>query len=133
MGIDGIGKGGRVPPPAGGGGDVSGPKGAEKAADTGRAFDVRAPAEKTAAQNAQNAQHVGAVERTPLERLHAGEIDVNGYVDLKVDAATSHLKGLGKVELDHIRATLKHQMANDPAVLDLLKQAAGAVPSAGDE
>jgi hypothetical protein len=133
MGIDGIGKGGRVPPPAGGGGEISGPKGAEKAAETGRAFDVRGPAEKTPAQNTQNARDVGAVERTPLERLRAGEIDVNGYVDIKVDAATRHLQGLGKVELEHIRATLRHQMANDPAILDLVKQAAGSAPTSRDE
>jgi hypothetical protein len=129
MGIDGIGKGGRVPPPAGGGGDINAPKGAEKTAETGRAFEVRG--EKS--QAAQQTGAVGATERTPLERLRAGEIDVNGYVDLKVDAATKNLHGLGRVELDHIRATLKHQMANDPALVDLVKQATGATPTPSDE
>jgi hypothetical protein len=165
MGIDGIGKGGGVPPGASGLGDASAPKvgGAQDAKETGRVFEVRgektqatsnatssAPSaaaragtaheasagheasaahEASAGHEASAAREASAVERSPLDRLRAGEIDVNGYVDLKVDAATKNLHGLGRVELEQIRATLKHQMVHDPAIVDLVKQATGAVPS----
>ena len=123
MGIDGIGNGGRIPPGGvGGSGPATGPSGAK---ETGRTFEVHG--EKAAAET-QGAQQVQGVERTPLDRLRAGEIDVNGYVDLKVDAATKNLEGLSRVELDQIRGVLKHQMAHDPAVMDLVKQATGALP-----
>ncbi len=132
MGIDGIGNGGRIPP--GGPGGVGGAPGASGASgpsatkETGRAFDVHG-ADRADQAKAAETQQAREVERSPLERLRAGEIDVNGYVDLKVDVATKNLSGLSRVELDQIRATLKHQMANDPAVVDLVKQATGAVPS----
>ncbi len=138
MGIDGIGNGGRIPSPgtpgapgAGGAGGASGPSGAtgpSRATETGRTFDVHGK-ESAEARAAQQTQATERPERTALERLRAGEVDVNGYVDLKVDAATKNLSGLPRVELEKIRDTLKHQMAHDPAVMDLVKQATGAVPS----
>ncbi len=129
MGIDGIGNGGRIPP--GGSGGVGGAGGPSATKETGRTFDVHGPdhVDQAKAGAAQQAQQAQQAERSPVERLRAGEIDVNGYVDLKVDLATKNLSGLSRVELDQIRATLKHQMANDPAVVDLVKQATGAVPS----
>lgn len=132
MGIDGIGSGGRIPPGGGvgGGAPATGTSGPSAAKETGRAFEVSATEREKAAAEANAAQHV---ERSPLERLRAGEVDVNGYVDLKVSAATKNLTGLSRVELDQIRGMLKHQIANDPAVADLVKQATGAVPGAKPE
>jgi hypothetical protein len=129
MGIDGIGKGGGVPPTTHGVGDVGASKPASEVTESGRVFEVRG--EKTQAATKTNA--ADHVEKTPLEKLRAGEVDVHGYVDLKVEAATRNLKGLGPVELDHIRASLKHQMANDPAISDLVKQVAGSTPKTDDE
>lgn len=131
MGIDGIGNGGRIPP--GGVGNSSPATGPSAAKETGRTFEVAPTAAEKAAAETQAAQQTQGVERTPLERLRAGEIDVNGYVDLKVDAATKNLSGLSRVELDQIRGVLKHQMAHDPAVMDLVKQATGALPNAKPE
>jgi hypothetical protein len=113
----------------GGKSPAAGPSAAEK---TGRTFQVHEAHEKNVAET-QKVDATHAAERSPLERLRAGEIDVNGYVDLKVDAATRGLSGLSRVELEQIRGMLKHQMGNDPAVMDLVKQATGSLPSAKPE
>ena len=132
MGIDGIGSGGRIPPggPGGVGGKspTAGPKGTSSTSSTFQVGEVR---EKTSAASTGTTSATSAVDpaaRTPLERLRAGEIDVNGYVEAKVDVATRGLSGLSRADLDQIRGILKHQMAHDPAVMDLVKQAAGALP-----
>lgn len=131
MGIDGIGNGGRIPPGGVGGKAPLGGPSATK--ETGRTFEVGDVQKANASKAAGETQAVQGAERSPLERLRAGEIDVNGYVDLKVDAATKNLSGLSRVELDQIRGVLRHQMAHDPAVMDLVKQATGALPAAKPE
>ena len=116
MGIDSIGKKAppAPPPPV----DAKGPARATEAAGP---FEVSGAAPSPAA---------GAVEapRTALERLRAGEIDVNGYVDLKVDEATTHLKALPPGELEQVRSALRDRLATDPGLVDLVRQATGAVP-----
>jgi hypothetical protein len=67
----------------------------------------------------------GASATSPLSRLRAGEIDLNTYVDLKLEQATSHLKGLGGEELRFVRSALRDQIASDPALADLFQQATG--------
>lgn len=116
MGIDSIGKKGPPVPPAGG--EVGGPA---RSTGTGRPFEVSKPAPTAAA---------GAVEasRTALERLRAGEIDVNGYVDMKVQEATAHLGALPPARLAEVQAALRERMAADPALVDLVRKATGAVP-----
>jgi hypothetical protein len=116
MGIDSIGKKGPPVPPAGG--EVGGPA---RSRETGRPFEVGKPAATAPA---------GGVEasRTALERLRAGEIDVNGYVDMKVHEATAHLGALPPDRLAEVRAALRERMAADPALVDLVRKATGAVP-----
>ncbi|MGH7271123.1 MAG: hypothetical protein ACREJ3_11895, partial [Polyangiaceae bacterium] len=65
---------------------------------------------------------------SPLERLRAGQIDVNGYANLKVDAATSHLAALPPAELEAIRSALHAQLVSDPSLLDLVRTATGDTP-----
>ena len=117
MGIDRIGKGG-APQPA--------PEthGTEKKGPIEKAFSVEAPeaARPTAATGAVSAA-------SPLGRLRAGEIDVNGYVDLKVDDATKGLEGLSPAELSDVKAMLRDQMASDPGLTDLVRTATGQIPS----
>jgi len=61
---------------------------------------------------------------TPLERLRAGEIDLHGYVDLRVREATSHLEGLiGPDDLAKIQDELRDVIENDPDVAALVKSA----------
>lgn len=123
MAIDRIGKGGNVPPTP----DTQG---------TGKA-DATQRAERFTLEKPQDAQKAGSVDATkgasPLARLRAGEIDVNGYVDLKVEAATQKLQGLNKAELDTIKKALREQIASDPSLVDLVRTATGKVPSPPEE
>jgi|SRR5215472_1813528 len=118
MGIDRIGKGPPAAPegsvPAGGG-----PSGATRAEKT--PFEARKEAAPPAAA-------VDKANVTPLERLRAGEVDVNGYLDLKVEEATLHLKGLGAEELAAVRRMLRQQIAADPTLAELVQRATGKAP-----
>jgi hypothetical protein len=125
MGIDGIGSKGPPVPPAPGGA-----QGPARTQQTGRAFEVgrSAPTTPTAATAPAEAP------RGPLERLRAGEIDVDGYVDAKVHEATAHLGVMPPARLDEIRAALRDRMTSDPALAELLRTAvAHATPPAGDD
>lgn len=64
----------------------------------------------------------------PLERLRRGEVDLDGYLDLKVHEATAHLKGLRPAELEWIRAALRDQVTQDPALAEIVRRATGEVP-----
>lgn len=125
MPIDRIGKGGPVAPSQA----PSEANPAAKTEKTGRTFEVRS--EKSEAK--AGATHVGGVAATPLDRLHAGHVDVNGYLDLKVEEATAHLHGLNPTELTAIHKMLREQLVSDPALSDLVKSAAGASPSLPEE
>jgi hypothetical protein len=116
MGIDSIGKKGPPLPSA------TGVGGASPSAGAHRSFEVA---------GARGATKVDAASgpRTALERLRAGEIDVHGYVDIKVNEATSHLAGLSPSELDRVRSALRARMVADPTLVDLVRTATGSVPA----
>jgi len=121
MGIDKIGKKGGV-------------EGASSAEGTGDAAPVEKSfaevhAEKSGA--AQGAQATGGV--TPLDRLRAGEIDVNGYVDAQIEKATAGLKGLSETQRGSIRSVLREQMLTDPGLSELVHKATGQLPSVPEE
>lgn len=117
MGIDGIGKGGPPPvvPDAGGVDPSRATQGTEAT------FSVERGAKPATAD--------GVDAASPLGRLRAGEVDVNGYVDLKVDEATRGLEGLSPTELGDIKQVLKEQMVSDPGLVDLVRNATGHIPS----
>jgi hypothetical protein len=124
MPIDRIGKGGGLPPTP----DAAGASGAAPT----KTFEVERPDRADAPKGASVAsgadvEKVGAA--TPLERLRAGEVDVHGYIDLKVDEATSSLKGLSVSELDDIKSVLRDQMKSDPGLADLVRTATGKMPT----
>jgi hypothetical protein len=124
MAIDRIGKGGALPPAPEGTGGAAG------ASPTTTTFKVdrAAPGDRTGASAA--AANVDAANAaTPLARLRAGEVDVHGYVDLKVDEATSRLSGLSTEELADIKSVLRDQMRSDPGLADLVRTATGKMPS----
>jgi hypothetical protein len=116
MGIDRIGKTGPPAPLP----EVSGPAAARP---SGSAFQVPAAAAPTqaASQQVEPARPAGGA----LERLRAGEVDLGGYVDLKVHEATAHLSALPPVELERIRSALRDRLAGDPTLADLLHSATG--------
>ena len=120
MGIDSIGKvgafGGISPSAASG---VDGAGGLESA-EGPDAFSL---------SSAGKTEH--AQEASPLDRLKAGEIDLGGYLDLRVDQATSHLVNrIDGEQLAFIRSSLRSQLEQDPALADLVRRATGAVQSA---
>jgi hypothetical protein len=120
MGIDGISRKGppTTPPP-----DVGGPS---RPTEAGPTFRLPSTAAAT---------HVGAVQvpRGALDRLRAGEVDLQGYLDLKVDEATAHLAALPPVELQALRDALRDRLATDPALVDLVRTATGFVPQPSHE
>jgi hypothetical protein len=121
MGIDQIGKKGPpLPPPEGQTGQIGG----------GQRAEIARPFEVPSAPTTLSAPQAAALEppRTALERLRAGEVDVSGYLDLKVDEATAHLAGLPAPELEAIRTALRERMASDPTLFELVRTAAGTAP-----
>ena len=125
MAIDRIGKGGPLPPspetPAAGDVGSASPKGAAP-----RPFTVDRPV----AANATGVDAVGAADGpSALARLRAGEVDVHGYVDLKVEEATKALPGLSPAEVDEIRNVLRDQLRTDPGLADLVRTATGKMPT----
>jgi hypothetical protein len=118
MGIDGIGNKAPPAPAPGAQGSTS-----ARATETGRAFEVNRATPLAGA--APLAPPQGA-----LERLRAGEIDVHGYVDAKVNEATAHLGALPPARLDEIRAALRDRMTSDPMLADLLRTATGGASQA---
>jgi hypothetical protein len=123
MGIDRIGKGGPVAPPP-----TTEVGGKDAAPQAERPFEVRA--EKTAA-TAPAAPIAPAT--TALERLRAGEIDLQGYVAHKIQEATAHLHGVPPAELEAIKRILRDQISTDPALIDLVRHATGAAPPPRDD
>jgi hypothetical protein len=127
MGIDRIGKGGAPPATP----ETLGTGSVEKKGHVEKAFSVERP---DATRHASQAGATEAAEgSSALARLRAGEIDVNGYVDLKVDEATKGLEGLSPAELDDIKKVLRDQMSTDPGLTDLTRTATGHVPKVPDE
>jgi hypothetical protein len=120
MGIDRIGKsGGVIPPaPAAGAGSASRPE------EAARPFEVSKSGATAPAARVEAA--------TALERLRLGEIDLEGYLDAKVDEVTSHLTGLPGAELASIRGALRERLATDPTLVELVRQATGRAPDPAD-
>jgi hypothetical protein len=127
MGIDRIGKG---PPPASP--ETQATPGTSPKGPTEKTFSVTGPeaAERGEGAHTTAAGAAGEVAPTsPLARLRAGEIDVDRYVDLKVEEATRGLSGLSRAELDDIKSVLRDQMVTDPGLSDLVRTATGKTPT----
>lgn len=125
MSIDRIGKGGAPPIDPG-----ASSAGAEKAHGVGKTFSVAGGAEVGGAEKTHGATELGAVDASsPLARLRSGEVDVNGYVDLKVEEATRGLEGMPPSDLADIKRLLRDQLATDPGLVDLVSKAAGSAPA----
>lgn len=127
MGIDRIGKGGAPPatPDVEGAGSVGKKSPVDKPFSVERVDATKQPTGVGSADAAQGG--------TALARLRAGEIDVNTYVDLRVDEATSGLEGLSAAELEDIKKILRDQMATDPGLTDLVRMATGKTPDVPED
>jgi hypothetical protein len=72
---------------------------------------------------------------TPLlDQLKSGQIDMNRYLDLRVEQATTHLQGVVDPErLDFIRRSLRIQIESDPALIELVRAATASAPTSRDD
>jgi hypothetical protein len=117
MGIDRIGKGGGSPA-SGIGTEAPGSREIAKGSGTTETFKV----------SMGGTQEVAP---TSLQRLRAGEISADQYLDLKANEATAHLEGkLTTDQLEFVKNSLREQLASDPVLSDLVKAATGALPPA---
>lgn len=116
MGIDKIGKNT----------GVQGTTGAE--ATEGSAPVERSFADVHAEKTARTESTAGAASASPLDRLKSGELDVNGYIEARLDQATQGLKGLSSSQLGSVRLVLREQMMTDPGLSELVRQATGHAP-----
>lgn len=121
MGIDRIGKGGTAPPP-----DIGG---ADKATKTGA---VDKPFGVERGERGERSNEAAPIDATssasPLAQLKSGAIDVEQYLDLKVDQATKTLDAMPAGELAEIKKMLRDQLASDPMLVDMVKSATGKAP-----
>jgi len=130
MGIDRIGKGGAPPPPT----ETKETGAIDKAGSVDKTFSTTLERTEAARKaGAAEAAASSASATSPLARLRAGEIDLNGYIDLKVDEATRGLQGLPPAELDEIKRVLRDQMATDPGLTDLVRTATGQMPKPSED
>jgi hypothetical protein len=126
MAIDRIGKGG---PPA----EVPKAEAGKPAGAAERPFEVRA--EKAGAAGAASAASAASGVSAPsaLEQLRTGKLDLEGYLNVKLDEATAHLQGLLPADLEAIRHALRQRLASDPALVDMAKHATGQAPPAAPD
>ena len=119
MGIDRIGKNApaSVPP------SPEGPAG--RATDpTGRPFEVPATSPSSAAQPSARVESADS----SLAKWKAGKIDLNGYLDAKVDEAVRHLGTLPAGQLEGIRRSMRERIAGDPTLMELVRTVTGRLP-----
>lgn len=115
MGIDGIGKPGPVAPAPPASTGVTPPAAhADRAPFSERAAEARAPSSMVGAHAA-------------LEQLKAGSINLDGYLDIKVQEATASVGDLAPTQLASMRSALRERMSNDPTLVDLVRKATGAL------
>jgi hypothetical protein len=119
MGVDGIGRGGSRPIGSAGPGEPGG-------IASGSADPARGAAARTNAESVSGS--------TALERLERGEIDLDGYLDARVDNAIQHLEGrLPASQVDFIRQSLREELASDPVLVELVRRTTGALPTPSAE
>lgn len=113
MGIDGIGQGGGAPKVSPGVTSINGPD-SEK-------FELSTE----------------SVERSEgaelLEQVQRGEVQLDAYLDVRVNDAVGHLEGkLSPEQLEFVKEELREQLRSDPVLIELVRRATGQSPEAQD-
>lgn len=113
MAIDGVGRGGGPPKISPGVVPALGP--------SGERFEL-------------GAERVGAAQGAELlERVQRGEVELDAYLDVRVNDAVGHLEGkLPPEQLEFVREELREQLRNDPVLIELVRRATGQIPEARD-
>ncbi|MGC4091720.1 MAG: hypothetical protein QM756_28320 [Polyangiaceae bacterium] len=113
MSIDGIGR-----PPGGPAG--IGPAAGATPATSGDAFQVE-----------RSASAAGPQDSGPLARLTRGEINVEQYLDARVEEAVAPIASKVPAEaLDFIRSSLRTELESDPVLVELVRRATSGAPPA---
>lgn len=112
----------------GGGGPKPGPRAGEVGGVGGTGApvtgEVHGPAKSSFREALGVERTEGASAVSPLERLRSGELDLQGYVELRVREATTHLEGvLSPEDLEAVRDQLREVVEDDPDVAALVKGA----------
>jgi hypothetical protein len=117
MSIDRIHKSTSQPP-------VSGPEGAAGARGkpAAEAFGVE-----------KAARTEGATALSPAEQVRAGQMDLNTYLETRVQEATRHLEGKApRSVIEQVQGMLREQLAHDPALQEMVREATGIAPTADE-
>lgn len=73
-----------------------------------------------------------AVSSSALQRLDAGHISVEEYLDLQVNEAVAHLAGkLPPNQLEFVRESLREQLTEDPVLVELVRRTTLGAGSSG--
>jgi hypothetical protein len=116
MGIDGIGKPGPLITPA---------TPASTGATPPAAHVDHAPFAERAAEARATSAVVGP--RAALEQLRAGTVNLDGYLDIKVQEATASMGDLAPAQLARVRSALRERISSDPTLVELVRKATGAL------
>lgn len=112
MGIDGIGRGGGIPP-------TLDPGVGSVGSTTGEKFDL----------GVERAEGVGAADL--LEQVQRGEVELDRYLQVRVEEAVRHLEAsLSPEQLAFVKQELLEQMRSDPVLIELVRRATGQSPEA---
>jgi hypothetical protein len=66
-----------------------------------------------------------------LSRLERGEIDVEHYLDARVEEAVAPLSNrLAPEALEFLRSSLRAELENDPVLVELVRRATASLPRA---
>lgn len=111
-------------------GGIGGPGGSGPPGKVGGVGVAQAPA-TSAPTGAKFGDALESVEKaskssaaSPLEQLRAGELDLKGYVEVRVREATAHLEGvLAPKDLEKVQDELRDVIENDPDIAALVKGA----------
>ena len=95
-----------------------------KTAKTARTFEMASPQAASRATEASPSE----ARRTALDRWRAGELDLDGYLDAKVDEATAHLSTIPPAELDALRGALRERISSDHTLVELVRSVTGHLP-----
>jgi di/tripeptidase len=59
--------------------------------------------------------------------LRAGAIDLNRYLDSKVEEATASVADLAPAQIERVRSALRERLSSDPTLVDLVRKATDAI------
>ena len=68
-----------------------------------------------------------------LEQVQRGEVQLDAYLDVRVQDAVGHLEGkLSPEQLEFVKEELREQLRSDPVLMELVRRATGQLPEAQD-